>query len=106
MQFYWFLLGILAVWRIAHLLFAEDGPMDVLVHLRRKAGSGFWGTLMDCFYCLTLWIAVPFAGFIGDTWAERLLLWPALSAGAIFLERVTSPDRRAPPPPYSENNKV
>ena len=27
---------------------------------RGLAGSGVWGGLLDCFYCLSLWIAIPF----------------------------------------------
>jgi hypothetical protein len=33
------------------------------------------------------------------SWRERLLLWPALSAVAILLERLTAPRPRAVPPP-------
>ena len=40
MRFYSFLLGILSVWRITHLLQAEDGPWAVVVRLRRRAGTG------------------------------------------------------------------
>ena len=82
--------GVLVVWRVTHLLFAEDGPWDVVIRLRRQAGVGFWGKLLDCFYCLSLWIAAPLALLLTSGWAERLLLWPALSAGAILLERLTS----------------
>ncbi len=78
--------GILAVWRVTHLLQAEDGPWDMIVHLRQRAGQGFWGSLMDCFYCLSLWVAVPFALLLGQKRAEWLSLWPALSAGGIMLE--------------------
>ncbi|MFN8490976.1 MAG: DUF1360 domain-containing protein [Caldilineaceae bacterium] len=92
MDFYEFLLGVLAVWRITHLLQAEDGPWDVVVLLRRSAGTGFWGQLLDCFYCLSVWIAAPFAIYLGGTLGQRILLWFALSAGAILLERAT--DRR------------
>lgn len=87
MAFYWLVLGILCVWRITHLLQAEDGPWDAVARLRRIAGAGSFGALLDCFYCLSLWIAVPFALLLGDHWGERLLLWPALSAGAILLEK-------------------
>jgi hypothetical protein len=45
--------------------------------------------MLDCFYCLSVWIAAPFAIFLGQKPGERILLWPALSAGAILLERVT-----------------
>jgi hypothetical protein len=96
MRFYWLVLGILTVWRITHLLNGEDGPGNLLAGLRRRAGDGFWGGLLDCFYCLSLWIAVPFAWFLGAGWREKLLLWPALSAAAILLERLTA--RGTPPP--------
>jgi hypothetical protein len=85
-DFYRLVLGVLVVWRVTHLLFAEDGPWDVVVRLRRPAGAGFWGKSLDCFFCLSLWIAAPLALLLGGGWTERLLLWPALSAGAILLE--------------------
>ena len=103
--FYWLVLGILCVWRITHLLYAEDGPWDLLVRIRQRAGSEIWGKLLGCFYCLSLWIALPFALFIGTGCVGRLLLWPALSAGAILLERVTSCERGAPPAPYLEDKE-
>lgn len=93
MHFYRFLLGTLCVWRITHMLNAEDGPGDVVAHLRRQAGEGFLGQLLDCFYCLSVWIAAPLAILLGEKLGERVLLWPALSAGAVLLERVT--DRQA-----------
>jgi hypothetical protein len=99
-RYYWLILGVLAVWRLTHLLYAEDGPWDLLVMLRRKAGEGFWGGLLDCFYCLSLWIALPLAIWIGLSWTERALLWPAFSAGAILLERITSKEPAAPAAEY------
>jgi hypothetical protein len=86
-----FLLASLAVWRVTHLLNAEDGPWQMLARLRRLVGAGFWGELLDCFYCLSLWIAAPFAWWLGGPWAEGLLRWLAISAAAILLERATAP---------------
>jgi hypothetical protein len=105
MRFYWLVLGILGVWRIVHLLNAEDGPWRLLVRLRGLAGDGFWGGLLDCFYCLSLWVAVPFAYFLSDRWKDRLLLWPALSGGAILLERLTSREEQPPGAVYSEDKE-
>jgi hypothetical protein len=105
MSFYWLLLGILSVWRITHLLQAEDGPWNLLVRLRQRAGAGFWGSLLDCFYCLSLWVAVPFAFLIGERWIERFLLWLAFSAGAILIERLTNPEHGAPPALYFEDKE-
>ena len=99
MRFYWLAVGILAVWRITHLLHAEDGPWDAFVRLRRLAGEDAWGALLDCFYCLSLWIAAPVALLVGESWIERLLVWPALSAGAILAERLTSKRESGDPPP-------
>ena len=104
MRIYWFLLGVLAVWRITHLLQAEDGPWDLVIRLRKLAGNGFWGNLMDCFYCLSLWVALPIALLIGDSHVERFLLWMALSAAAILLERITHREQDPPPAPYIEDD--
>ena len=87
----WVVLGVLAVWRVTHLLQAEDGPWDLSLRLRRAAGTGFWGRLLDCFYCLSLWVALPVALFVGTGWGERALLWLGLSGGAIVLDRATTP---------------
>ncbi len=93
MGFYVLTLGILSVWRVTHLLYGEDGPADLFVRFRRLAGRSIVGQLLDCFYCLSVWIAVPFALWLGGTWQERVLLVPALSAGAIVIERLTASDR-------------
>jgi hypothetical protein len=103
MRFYWLVLGALTVWRITHFLQAEDGPWDIVVWLRRKAGAGFLGKLLDCFYCLSVWAAVPFAGLIGESWLERALLWPSLSAAAILLERLTNPGPKSTPVSFTED---
>ncbi|MFN2124418.1 MAG: DUF1360 domain-containing protein [Candidatus Promineifilaceae bacterium] len=105
MQFYRFVLGILSVWRITHLLQAEDGPWDSVVYLRQKAGDGFSGELLDCFYCLSVWSAFPFAIFLGKDFGGRVLLWPALSAGAILLERFTEHAYAEPPTQFSKESE-
>jgi len=85
------LLGVLGVWRITHLLQAEDGPWDLVVRLRRWAGPGFFGGLLDCFACLSLWTSAPLAWALGRDRRERALLWPALSAAAMLIERTAPP---------------
>jgi len=79
---------VLAVWRATHLLQAEDGPFDVIFHVRKSLGNGVLGSLMDCFYCLSLWVAAPVALYLGTTWFERVLGWLALSSGAILIQTV------------------
>jgi hypothetical protein len=102
-RFYFLVIGILIVWRITHLFYGEDGPWNVMLRLRQLAGEGFWGQLLDCFYCLSLWIAAPFAFLLGEGWRHRLLLWPALSGGAIILERMTVRNESKPSVIYTED---
>jgi hypothetical protein len=99
----WLVLGVLCGWRLTHLLVAEDGPWHSLARLRAALAGGFWGGLLDCFYCLSLWVSLPLALLIGADWPERLALWPALSAGAILLERGTARSAEAPPAAYQED---
>ncbi len=86
-----FLVAILATWRLAHLLAHEDGPFDLVVRLRLRAGDGVWGRLMDCPYCLSLWLAVVPAVWLAHRIAAdpffTLLLWLAISGGACVIER-------------------
>ena len=96
MKFYLLVLAVLAVWRITHLLVFEDGPWDTLSTLRRTTDRPLWNSLLNCFYCCSMWVAAPFAWLDGDSWSERLLLEFALSGGAILAERAT--ERREPEP--------
>jgi hypothetical protein len=100
--FYWFVLGSLAVWRITHLLQAEDGPWDALVKLRALAGESVFGKLLDCFYCLSLWVAIPFAWLLAERWQHRIVFWLAASGAAILLERATGGLREPSVAPYYE----
>jgi hypothetical protein len=85
-----FLLAVLAVWRLTHLLAKEDGPWDIMVRFRRALGGGFFGSLLSCSYCLSVWIAAPFTFFLEGTAIERVVMWLALSGAAILLERMTA----------------
>jgi hypothetical protein len=92
--------GVLCVWRVTHLLAAEDGPWQSVARLRRRVGAGMLGELMDCFYCLSLWVAAPVAALLAEGWRTGVPLWLALSGGAILLERATD---RATPALYHED---
>jgi hypothetical protein len=81
------IVGILATWRLTHLIVAEDGPWNVVARLRQLAGSGVFGQMMDCFNCTSMWVALPIVFWVSDGGIVRLVTWPALSGGAILLER-------------------
>jgi hypothetical protein len=84
-------LAVLATWRVTHLLALEDGPGDIIASLRQALGDNFFGKLMDCFYCLSLWVAAPAACLTMKNWSEWPLHWLALSGAACLLERPGSP---------------
>lgn len=83
-----FIMAILATWRVTHLLANEDGPADLIVRFRARLGSGLAGKLMDCFYCLSFWVAAPMAFFVCEKPLDLLLTWLALSGAACLLERI------------------
>jgi hypothetical protein len=60
-----FVLAVLATWRITHLIVYEDGPWDAIARLRKVAGAGFFGKLMDCFYCASLWVSAGVTVLVG-----------------------------------------
>ena len=82
-----FLLAVLATWRMTHLLAKEDGPSDLVVRFRARLGSGSAGKLMDCFNCLSVWVAAPVALLTCRKPSDRILAWLALSGAACLLER-------------------
>ena len=84
-----FIICTLAVWRVTHLLSQEDGPFDAVIKFRKLFGQGFFGTLLDCFYCLSLWIAIPFAILLSNELLEGIILWLALSGAACLLFKLT-----------------
>lgn len=94
-----FVLAVLATWRVTHLLAREDGPADLIVRLRAALGESWPGQLLDCFYCLSLWIAAPMAFFVLRISIPRdplewLLAWLAISGAACLVER-TFPQKQA-----------
>jgi hypothetical protein len=105
MELYTLLLGLFGVWRISHLLSEESGPEHVFTRLRRLCGNGFWGQLFGCFYCISVWVAALFAVLLVHGWKERALLWPALSGGAILLERLSTERVQISPGVYFEETE-
>lgn len=90
-----FAVASLATWRVTHLLAEEDGPADLVVRARAALGEGTAGALMDCFYCLSVWVAAPLSLTVTRRRAELPAVWLGLSAGACLLERLTEPSESA-----------
>jgi hypothetical protein len=82
------LVAAVAVWRVTHLIVNEDGPWDILLHARNAATAIGLGRLVGCFLCASVWIAIPFALLLSRG-LDLIVLIPALSGGAILLQRAT-----------------
>lgn len=86
---------------MTHLLHAEDGPWDLAARLRQAAGGGMAGRMVGCFYCLSVWVALPFVPWLTRDAAGAAVAWAGLSGAAILLERIT--DRSPPPAAWHED---
>jgi hypothetical protein len=91
-----FVVAVLAAWRVTHLLAREDGPADLVYRWRARLGDGALGRGVDCFYCLSVWVAAPFALFVAGRWLDRLVTCLALSGAACLLEAVTAAANEIP----------
>jgi hypothetical protein len=83
-------LATLAAWRATHLLAHEDGPWDGIARLRARLGTGVLGQLTDCFFCLSLWVALPLAVLTSNGWLGIAVHWLALSGAVCLLEKSTN----------------
>jgi hypothetical protein len=82
-----FTVAALATWRVTHLLASEDGPADAVARLRARLGAGKAAGLMDCFQCLSVWIAAPASIYVTRDTRDAVPVWLALSGAACLLER-------------------
>jgi hypothetical protein len=85
-----YLILVIVVWRITHLISSEDGPFDSIIACRKWLGNSFFGKLMDCFYCLSIWVGLLCALFAGGHTVEVVLLTCYYSGAAILIEKVTN----------------
>lgn len=89
------LIGGIAVWRLTYMLLEETGPAAIFEKLRARVDRLEWkdGGIRDgfnCFYCLSVWVALLFAAlyiFIAPVfWGLSIFL--ALTALAIFTQEI------------------
>lgn len=90
MIWFYFLISALSVWRLTHLLVKEDGPFDIIFSIRKKVSISFFVKLLDCFYCLSIWVALPLGIWLGTNWIEKVLIWFGLSGAACLLEQAST----------------
>ena len=87
-----FVLAVLrSIWRFWPICsLSEDGPGAIIAGLRAARPSSWAGLAMDCFACMSLWVAAPLALFVGGDAAQLGVIWLALSGGALILERLVA----------------
>lgn len=81
-----YVLAALAAWRLTHLMAYEDGPFRLIARMRARAERFSAG--LACFYCLSVWVPLPFA-FVLSTGAQRVLLWLAGSGAVVLLHKLS-----------------
>jgi Protein of unknown function (DUF1360) len=89
-----FVIFSFAVWRISYMLWTETGPFDIFQKLRsifiKETRRGtktrwFFGDLLLCIKCLSVWVAAPFAWYLGNNLIEFVAYTAALSGVAIVI---------------------
>jgi hypothetical protein len=80
--------GILATWRVTHLVVEEDGPWDVLRRIRGLLLGVGAGRLVNCFLCASVWIAVGVALLLVRGLRDVAVAAASFSCGAILLQRI------------------
>jgi hypothetical protein len=84
-----FLLCSLANWRLTHFVVTEEGPWNIVVRFRVRLGESMAGRAMDCFFCSSLWLAIPFAFLVSYNVVSWIVAWLAISGAACLLEQAT-----------------
>jgi len=72
-----FRLSAPSIWPLIHLVAEEDGPWNLITHLQSRFGgaklvgkldTGVLDRLVNCFYYVSLWIALSLAVFTCNGW--------------------------------------
>jgi hypothetical protein len=84
------LIAALAVWRISSLLSEEYGPYDIFERLRTKTAGTQLGKALKCFYCISVWVALPFTYLFASNALDVMTFTLALSALAILFQGIVN----------------
>jgi hypothetical protein len=85
-----YFVAVIIVWRVTHLFSAEDGPLDIIFRFRKLLGDSVFGKLMDCFYCLSMWMGFLMALYFHQNWSTTILMSLYYSGASILLEKLTN----------------
>jgi len=82
------LLATLAIHYVTTTITEYSGPFELLERIR-DFSRDYRGINLDCYWCLSLWISLPFALCLTSGWSV-LLYWFGLAGAANVLNEVLS----------------
>lgn len=88
MDFFWFLISVFAVYRLARIISKDTICRPFRSFVGRRAVNNkmlFWvAELIHCPFCVGVWLAVPFAFYFYDENSIAMVF--AIAGGQTFLE--------------------
>ncbi len=82
-----FFISVLACWRLVYLITEEHGPYNILLRMRVWAHKRDIDWInVDCAYCMSVWLAVPFAIYLAKDFWQFLIYWFAIAGGTVFFQ--------------------
>lgn len=97
-----FIVGAAATWRLSSLLTREEGPFGLFSRLRGAGAGRGPRRPLHCFYCASMWVAIPITGFVAPWSVASVVIWIALSGAACLLDRATQHGLEVTPLPERE----
>ena len=81
-----FAAAVLGTYRAVRMFLLEDGPFDVFAAIRARVTQRTWvGRGLQCYLCLSFWVALGAASLMAANWRELVLLWGGIAGGAVVL---------------------
>ncbi len=88
----WMALGlsVLAIYRLSYLIAKEDGPFDLFIALRHRAGQHNWfGRGLHCVLCISFWISfLPAFWLFWSRPVNVVVGWFGIAGGVLILYKV------------------
>ena len=91
----WFVFCALAGWRLAVLFSYEEGPFNILVHVRRLLVTLGLKRIVGCFHCAALWISIAVVLCVYRVQYSSVLMVLSLAGFISVLHSWTTPPEGA-----------
>ena len=92
---FWFVVAILAAWRVTRLIAREDGPWRLMVAVRRTCYRLRLAGLIECVHCLGMWTSVAITSLMFPLRWSSVWMWLGIAGGVSLLLRLS--DHESPP---------